>query len=120
MIELQKIDCNCNNCFFLVRNLERFNESLKHHHKWQLDYFNTKKNNLIQRSKDWERIGEYKKAKALVKEAEIMRFQFNKKEAVIQYGFCQWFLKDVSFIPNVLQLHTQDCFLHRKFNKNLI
>ena len=46
-IEFQKIDCNCNDCIFMVRDQERFKQSLEDHHKWQLDYFNTKKQNLL-------------------------------------------------------------------------
>lgn len=32
----------------------------------------------------------------------------------INYGQCQKFGKPVSFIPNVCQIETQNCFEHRK------
>ena len=43
-----------------------------------------------------------------------MRFQFNKKEAAINYGKCDKFNKSITFIPNVCQLETQECFKHRR------
>lgn len=62
--ELQKIDCNCNDCGYMKRNLNK----------------PPKKNT----------------------------------PSPINYGFCLRFNKQVSFIPAVLQLDTQDCFVHRK------
>lgn len=32
----------------------------------------------------------------------------------INYGNCQKLAKEVSFIPNTIQLETQNCFEHRK------
>ncbi len=32
----------------------------------------------------------------------------------IHYGYCDKFKKPVSFIPNVCQVETQECFVHRK------
>lgn len=34
----------------------------------------------------------------------------------INYGFCASKKEDVSFIPNTTQIHTQDCFKHRRDN----
>lgn len=64
-VELQKIDCNCNDCFFLERDIAQTN---------------TQKG----------------------------------KAAPIFEGNCKKFEKRVSFMPGVCQLHTQECFLHRK------
>jgi hypothetical protein len=64
-IELQKIDCNCNECFFLVRDIEQAN---------------TQKG----------------------------------QASPIFEGDCRKFEKRVSFTPGLCQLHTQQCFLHRK------
>ena len=91
--ELQKVDCNCNDCKFMVRDLDKYNESVALHHKWQLDYFNA----IKEKTKD-----------------ETMRFQFDRNEAMINYGWCQTFNQEVTFIPNVCQLDTQECFTHRK------
>lgn len=111
--ELQCLDCNCNNCEFLQRDLKKFEDSLLRHHKWQLDYFNVIKDNLIKKAQEWERKGEFEKAKVLFEEAAALKFQFNKIECRINYGTCTKFCKLISFIPNICQLETQHCFVHR-------
>jgi len=114
MVGLQKIDCNCNDCAFMERDLERFKQSLEQHHKWQMDYFNKIKANLIKKAEEWVRRGFPDKASKLREEAGKMKFQFDKKEIAVHYGGCKKFFKPVSFIPNICQLDTQDCFIHRK------
>lgn len=118
IIELQKLDSNCNDCKFLLRNTERFKESINQHHKWQLDYFNTIKQNLLDKADEYadktKPKYDLKKAENLRREANKLKFQFSKKGCSINYGKCSKFDKDVSFIPNVLQLDTQGCFKHRR------
>tara|TARA_R110000787_G_scaffold7178_6_gene24717 strand:+ start:369 stop:731 length:363 start_codon:yes stop_codon:yes gene_type:complete len=113
-IELQKIDCNCSDCKFMIRNSDKFKESIEDHHRWQLDYFNKLRDNLYNKAKEWGKRGFPDKAINVKKEADKMRFQFDKKEASINYGRCHKLNKDVSFIPNVCQLETQECFEHRR------
>lgn len=135
-IGLQKVDCNCNDCVFLVRDLQKFNESLEIHKQWQLDYFNGQKQRLFEAATEHRdkakrlsniliKEGKHnevkelfkeakKKAKGLEKEANGLRFQFVKKHIAIQYGRCTKFNKDVKFIPNTCQLDTQNCFVHRR------
>lgn len=114
IIELQKLDCNCNDCIFLKRDIDRYKKSLEDHYKWQLDYFNTIRNNLYDKANKWRRKGDLEKFETVSKQADRLKFQFDKKEVSINYGFCDKFKKDVSFIPNTLQLDTQECFKHRK------
>ena len=114
IFELQKIDCNCNDCKFMVRNIQKFKESQELHHKWQEDYFKSQQNALIKSAEEWKKKGEIEKYEYLIKESKKKTFQFNKNEVVIQFGNCVKFNKDVSFIPNTCQLETQDCFTHRK------
>ena len=45
--------------------------------------------------------------------ARKMRFLFDKSK-LINYGLCLKLNKDVHFIPDTCQLHTQKCFVHRK------
>lgn len=71
MKELQQIDCNCSDCKFMVRNIEKT--------KAHKDTF--------------EGLG------------------FRDK---LGYGYCDKFDKEVSFIPVTCQIHTQECFKHRK------
>ena len=70
-IELQLIDCNCNDCKFMIRDFERLNRHRK----------------------SYEGTG-------LMDD--------------LQFGSCSKLNKAVSFIPNTCQIHTQDCFEHRK------
>lgn len=70
-IELQNIDCNCNDCKFMVRDFDK----LKKHKE---SYEGT---GLMDR---------------------------------LAFGNCTKFNKDVSFIPETCQLHTQECFKHRR------
>lgn len=72
IIELQKIDCNCNDCVFMVRDF------------YKRKYFD-----------------------------KIHEGQLNASHRP-NYGICTEFKKSVTFIPNTIQLHTQDCFRHRK------
>lgn len=90
--ELQKIDCNCNNCKYMIRDSDRFKKSLEFHRKLQLD--------------------EYEKRQK--KDPNRKEFQFDKSAASINYGNCTKFNKPVSFIPDTCQIDTQECFKHRK------
>ncbi len=72
LIEKQKIDCNCNDCRFMIRDFEKM-KSFDHLHVGQ-----------------------------------------EKASHRCNYGKCIKFNKSVSFIPNICQIHTQDCFEHRR------
>lgn len=125
IIELQKIDCNCNDCIYLVRDFDRFKKSVEDHHRWQLDHFNKINEKKLEAAADWERKAnipflEFRKdeflhkAQVLRNEVKNSRFQFNKSVCSINYGQCNKFNKPVSFLPNTIQLDTQTCFEHRR------
>lgn len=115
IITLHKIDCNCNDCIFMERNNDEFKNSLEIHHKWQLDYFEKIKQKKIEKAKWWKDVkGDLEKWNDLLMEAEAMRFQFDKKEAMINYGNCKKKNTAVSFIPNTCQIENQQCFKHRR------
>lgn len=92
-IELQKIDCNCNDCKFMARDFNKYKKWESFHKDIQLKDFNRKKE-----------IGEIR---------SNAQFQFDKSD-LLQYGECSKLDKDISFIPNVCQIETQDCFEHRR------
>jgi hypothetical protein len=99
----------------MVRDINRFKESVELHKKWQLDSFNKKVKRLI------DKANEYKKQKNdllkfnnLMVQADKMKFQFDKSTASINYGNCSKLNKAVSFIANQTQLKTQECFEHRR------
>lgn len=113
--ELQNIDCNCNDCIYMIRNQERFKQSLEFHHKMQFDYFTTLKNKLIKKANEYrDRWYDLENWDRLLTEAEDMKFQFDKSTANINFGYCKNKKKEVTFIPNIIQLDTQICFKHRK------
>jgi len=117
---LQKINCCCNDCGFMDRDMDKFKESVDMHHKWQLDYFNVLRTKKIEKAKWWKDVkGDLENWNDLLMEAESMKFQFDRNEAIINFGKCTKFNKDISFIPNVCQLETQECFLHRADKKIL-
>lgn len=108
---LQKIDCNCSDCTFMVRNQDRFNQSLAWHEAMSLTDFERQKEKAIS---DAEALPFGKEREGMLRVAHKMKFQFDKKSVMIHYGYCTKFKKDVSFIPNVCQIETQKCFTHRK------
>ena len=94
-LELQNFDCNCNDCIYMKRDLDKFKQSLIRHEKWQRDYFEIIK----------------------IKNPENKKqFIFDKSTCTIHYGFCDKNKKDITFIPNLFQYNTQSCFIHRKQN----
>jgi len=114
IIERQKIDCNCNDCINMIRNQERFKVSLDFQHKMQLDYFTTIQNKLKSKAKEYkDRWYDLENWDRLLTEAEDMKFQFDKSAACLNFGFCKFLNKDVTFIPNTCMLETQQCFKHR-------
>lgn len=92
MKELQEIDCNCNNCKFMVRNMDKFKKSQEFNRQIQLKAHKVRQ----------------------LKEDTNKPFQFDKKQASWNYGYCDKLEKDVQFIPNHCQIEIQDCFMHRK------
>lgn len=70
-VELQNIDCNCNDCKHMIRDFYK----------------------LESHKKSYEGTGLMDR---------------------LAFGICTKLEKDVSFIPGVLQLETQECFEHRK------
>ena len=130
LLALQELDCNCNNCIFMQRDLYKYNVSKEFHAKLQLDEFNREKYKLEQNIQFLtERINKLKNDKNFtsVKDMEFslkdlkrqfdkMQYQFDSSKVMINYGYCEKHKKDVSFIPNICQIETQECFKHRKSN----
>lgn len=77
--ELQIIDCNCNDCFYLVRDTDKYKS---------FNDIHTRSDGKIE----------------------------NASHRIL-YGQCIKFSKPISFIPNVCQIETQQCFVHRKNNQ---
>lgn len=129
IIELQKIDCNCNDCKYLIRSFELRQQHEDNHYRWQKDHFDLLRRNLLKQADKHILRGlrgeisldeAQEKQKNLIKEAKELSFRFDKGGCTLSYGRCSVNgladkqLKVVSFIPNTCQLHTQHCFKHRK------
>lgn len=106
---LQRIDCNCNNCGFMRRDLTTYKTWEDWHRARELEEFEKRKAKAIA---DAEAIEDEGSRKALLYKANKMRFHFEKVK-LINYGFCLQFQKAVTFLPNTCQIETQKCFIHR-------
>ena len=128
IILLQKIDSNCNDCSFMQRDFEKYKHSQDLHLKWQTDHFNGSKDRMFKKAEEWKdksqkskEAGDEKRAQdemrkyeQVLREASKMQFKHDKSTTLIIFGKCLKFDKDVSFVPNVCQLDTQECFKHRR------
>ncbi len=123
LIELQQIDCNCNDCKFMKRNIKEYD--LWSGRTKSLQYFTFLRNRrkallsaseLIYGSKRKPTPNKdaVKQGFIMMKDAMKMAFQFDRSQVTLAYGNCQKFSKSISFIPNALQLETQQCFEHRR------
>ncbi len=116
-IELDLIDCNCNNCIFMERDLEKYKKWKDWSKSLELIEFNRDKkkrieeaNSVIGLSNDDQ---DLRSGKGMLRVAKKMSFQFEKKY-LLQYGKCKKFKKDISFHPDHCQIETQECFTHRR------
>jgi len=122
----QKLDCNCNDCAFMVRDFDALENAkqvaeagnLALFKKWQRrkmqqawDVNNKQNQTPEQQEKNHERCSD------LIKEVKKRKFIYSHDSGIL-YGKCEKLNKQITFIPNVCQLETQECFLHRK-DKNL-
>lgn len=117
MIELELIDCNCNDCKHFVRDLGKFNYWRDWNKKLQEEDFRKRKAKAIEEAQAVidAAVDEngLKSGKGMMREAEKMYFQFDKS-GLLSYGACSKLCKEVSFIPQTCQIHTQQCFEHRR------
>ena len=109
--ELQKIDCNCNDCKFMIRDVETTNKWREVRRKYQLGEFEKKKAHFLTIIENCEdAVGK----KELMRKYNKMQFQFNQS-GLIHYGDCGKYQKKVTFIPTFMSTeNTFHCFIHRK------
>ena len=113
--ELQKIDCNCNDCKHMVRDVDKYNYSKTLHELRQRQYFDLINRKKLEKAEDWltKTNHDWEKALLLIQEINTFKFQFNN-DAHISYGDCMKRMESISFVANTCQLETQKCFEHRK------
>lgn len=112
IFELQKTDCNCNDCVFMDRDFEKYKMWEKWNKDLQQKEFDKKKkfafDNAISNADERGRT-------TLLILVNKMKFQFDKS-CLLQYGNCKKLGHAVSFLPGMCQPETQNCFKHRKEN----
>lgn len=108
--QLQKIDCNCNDCKFMVRDLATYQKWYDYHFNLDLIEFENRKAKAIEDAKNIE---DERGRESMLRIAHKMKHQFDKSK-LLQYGNCEKYGKSVSFIPATCQLETQQCFEHRR------
>lgn len=109
-LELQNLDCNCNNCIFMIRDFETQKKWESFHYSVQLNDFERKKSKAIV---DANNHTDERAKNGALRKANKMNLQFNKI-GLIQYGNCDKLNKPVSFLPSTLQVETQLCFKNRR------
>lgn len=117
---LQKIDCNCNECFFMKRDLAKYKKWEDWHRKTSFEDFSRRKEKAIREAENVIKNTEDERQKrsgvGMLRVANKMKFQFDKF-GLIKYGDCLKFNKPITFLIDVCQLETQSCFSHRKDHK---
>lgn len=121
-LELQILDCNCNDCGFMLRDFNKLSEAKEIAYNGNKELFERWKKRKMQEAWDFNNSptppegqvdNRFKKCSNLIKEVRKREFVFSH-DSNIHYGQCKKFNKEVTFIPNILQLETQECFIHRK------
>lgn len=112
--ERQKLDCNCNDCIFMIRSFEHRQKYEDNHYNWQKKQFDLTRRNLLKRADEHIIKGlrgdvpmddAKTKQKAILMEVKKLTFQFDKGGCTLSYGYCSLNglsdnkLRLVSFIP---------------------
>lgn len=113
IIELQKLDCNCNDCGYLKRNIARYNTVRAEDDDNQYWFFRRVKARAIWKAR--EKLKKDKDRGAVALAAAIaLAYTYFPQKCAINYGLCGKLDKPIKFIPNTFQFETQECFVHRK------
>ena len=109
-IELQNIDCNCNNCKYMERDMKTYTKWMRWHRA--LSYIDFRRERKKAFADALNQPTE-KAQQSMLFHAKKMKFIFEKK-GLLNYGICSKFNKQVCFIPDTCQIDTQQCFENRK------
>jgi hypothetical protein len=110
-IELQKIDCNCNDCIHMARDIVKATTYLVMDRGYQLEQFRNMKARAIRKARAHK---DLVKREAALKDAIALSHTYIPQGVAVNYGWCEIFKKEVNFLPNTLQFDTQECFKHRR------
>jgi hypothetical protein len=116
----QCLDCNCNDCSFLIRDTKKLNKVKEDSYKEEIKIIETQKEKLLKSAFQKINSGKEKEASLIYRERHKIdnkknNLNVNTTHKDLQlYGLCILKNKEISFIPNTIQLNTQECFIHRK------
>lgn len=111
--ERQKLDCNCNDCAFLERDFERFKKAKQRVRDWEAFSAKLQRKKLLRQAVEEKKKGNYRSHDKLLKKRSKIQ-PTPSYSNLTQFGHCTKFDESVEFIPNVCQIETQECFVHRK------
>lgn len=94
----------------MIRDIDKFKYWEAYNRQLQLKDFERKKHKAIE---DANNHPDERARQGALRKANKMTFQFDR-EAQINYGDCDKLNKAVSFIPNICQIETQECFENRR------
>ena len=112
--EEQKINCNCNDCIYLERDFIALEESKKRNRSYYAWSYKYRRCNKLKRAKKALEGTEtnQKRHDALLEERSNLSLDTSFRSG-LSFGKCRKLEKDITFIPNLLQIETQGCFKHR-------
>lgn len=111
--QLQCIDCNCNDCKFMVRDFDALELSKKKSRDYYAWSYRFRRRYFWDEAQKKLKKGKLKKYRGLLRERARIGLDTSYKSG-LSFGNCIKFNKPVSFIPNTCQLETQECFEHRR------
>lgn len=109
----QEVDCNCNDCGHFVRSADALNASKKRHRQWVFLGIRTRRRHF------WEEVqkalgkGKMESYHALLRERSRVAVDKSYKAGLV-FGTCAKFNRAIETVPNVCQVDTQECFVHRR------
>lgn len=102
-LELQLLDSNCNECIFMVR------DTVAYKNKLQEVRDETERRFYVELYRLWD-------CNTKENDIEMSRMKLQLPSKINEgFGHCSKLNKPVTFIPETCQVHTQECFQHRKY-----
>lgn len=112
-IQFQEIDCNCNDCTYMIRNLRKLDEAKQDARDYAASSIKRIRAKRLDEANDSLERGNVRSYEGILLERRSVSVKSNYRSG-LSFGDCTKFNKPVSFIPNILQLDTQECFEHRR------
>lgn len=120
LVLLQNVDCNCNDCIFMVRDVDKFKVAQARRREIMLEHFNAVNakeiENLIDRETRRKEKDPAKLAQA-IKAIEGRMFVYGAPHPQINYGNCtnpESGRDAINFLPTTFSGDTQQCFKNRR------